>query len=473
MALKNPGGLALEDGNNQWTYEVLDRLVEERASQLFRLGGGPGVNVLLASQVTVEAVEMVHSVLRTGSTLLPINPLLGLQEEIVDKANPGIILVSKELENIFQPFLGSCVDRSGLFPGLESMGIWVSENVSGLKSDQASRSTNFPAALILTSGTEGKPKAIPVMSEALEHSACAVRSRLGLSTEDRWYASLSLGHVGGLALIHRTAFIGSTLLVRERFSTEGLVEVIETKRVSHTSVVPTMLNKILQIRGDKKAPPDLEALVVGGASTDAALLGKALSLGYPIVTTYGMTESCSQISTAPVELVKKKPGTVGAPIHGLEIKIGEDCEICVRGPTVADCVTDREGWFATGDLGEIDDDGHLWIRGRQKDIIITGGVNVDPVKVSNEIRCVPGVVEAVVVGLPHEVWGETVGALVVLESHGSMKESAMLKILSDRLSKPELPRMISFGTEIPTSANGKTDFEAVHLILSRFSSRVS
>ena len=102
MALKNPGGLALEDGNNQWTYEVLDRLVEERASQLFRLGGGPGVNVLLASQVTVEAVEMVHSVLRTGSTLLPINPLLGLQEEIVDKANPGIILVSKELENIFE-----------------------------------------------------------------------------------------------------------------------------------------------------------------------------------------------------------------------------------------------------------------------------------------------------------------------------------------------------------------------------------
>ena len=85
----------------------------------------------------------------------------------------------------------------------------------------------------------------------------------------------------------------------------------------------------------------------------------------------------------------------------------------------------------------------------------------------------PGVVEAVVVGLPHEVWGETVGALVVLESHGSMKESAMLEILSDRLSKPELPRMISFGTEIPTSANGKTDFEAVHLILSRFSSRVS
>ena len=141
------------------------------------------------------------------------------------------------------------------------MGVWVSENINGLKSDQASRSTNFPAALILTSGTEGKPKAIPVMSEALEHSACAVRSRLGLSTEDRWYASLSLGHVGGLALIHRTAFIGSTLLVRERFSTEGLVEVIETKRVSHTSVVPTMLHKILQIRGDKKAPPDLEALV--------------------------------------------------------------------------------------------------------------------------------------------------------------------------------------------------------------------
>lgn len=186
----------------------------------------------------------------------------------------------------------------------------------------------------------------------------------------------------------------------------------------------------------------------------------------PVVSTYGMTETCSQISTATVDLVKQKPGTVGTPIQGLEIRITEDKEVCVRGPTVANDATDGEGWLVTGDLGEIDNDGHLWIRGRQRDIIITGGVNVDPVRVSNEIRGVPGVVEAVVVGLLNEEWGETVGALVVLESDESMQESEILEILSEKLSKSELPRTLSFVAEIPTSPNGKTDFGKVRCILS-------
>ena len=467
MALENPHGLALECGENHWTYKELDSVVEERTSQLTTLGAGPGINVLLASEVNVEAVEMVHSVFRAGSTLVPVNPRLGLADGVLDQANPQIILVSKSLEKQFNPFLRNYEDRSESLIPSESMGIWVSKNPSEFKDGQGDRSANFPAALLWTSGTEGRPKTIPITHDALEHSAFAIKSRLGLGEADRWYASLSLGHVGGLALVHRAAWAGSTLLVDQGFSTEILIEMIEEKRVSHTSVVPTMLHGLIRVRGNKKVPAALQAIVVGGAPLDKSLLERALSLGYPIVSTYGMTETCSQISTATVDLVKQKPGTVGTPIQGLEIRITEDKEVCVRGPTVANDATDGEGWLVTGDLGEIDNDGHLWIRGRQKDIIITGGVNVDPVRVSNEIRGLPGVVEVVVVGLLHEVWGETVGALVVLESHESMKKSAMLKILSDRLSKSELPRTLSFVAEIPTSPNGKIDFEAVRLILSR------
>ena len=180
-----------------------------------------------------------------------------------------------------------------------------------------------------------------------------------------------------------------------------------------------------------------------------------------------MTETCSQVTTTPVGLVKQKPGTVGAPIDGLEIKIGEDREIWVRGPTVLDDSTDEEGWFATGDLGEIDEVGHLWINGRRRDIIITGGVNVDPVKVANEIRSLPGVLDAAVVGLLDEVWGETVGALVVPESQQSTGASAILEILEDRLSTSQLPRKLDFVTEIPTNQHGKIDRHAVRSILCR------
>ncbi len=469
MALENPYGLALEGSEIQWTYDELDKAVEERMSRLKTLGAGAGINVLLFSEVNIEAVEMVHSVFRTGSTLVPVNPRLGLTGEVLDRLNPQIILVSKTLREKVAPFLTSYEGWSESSIGSETMGIWVSRNPNELKPDQVYRFANFPAAFLVTSGTEGRPKTVPVTYQALEHSACAIKSRLNLSSTDRWFASLSLGHVGGLALVHRAAWNGSTLLVDQAFSTEILIEMIEKREISHTSVVPTMLHGLVRDRGDKQIPPTLRAMIVGGASLDASLLDRALSLGYPIVSTYGMTETCSQVSTAPAELVKQKPGTVGAPISGLEIKIVENNEICVRGPTVGTDAIDREGWFATGDLGEIDEDGHLWIKGRQKNIIITGGVNVDPERVANEIRCVSEVSDAVVVGLSDEVWGEIVGALVVLESHGSMKESAMLKILSGRLSKSELPRMLSFVREIPNSPNGKTDFEAVRLILSQVS----
>lgn len=467
MALENPDGLALEDGENQWTYEELDGLVEGGASQLLKLGVRPGINVLLVSEVNVTAVVMVHSVFRTGSTLVPVNPRSGLQEGLLDKSTPQIVLVSKQLERTSNSFLKNYEDRSELLIGSESLGIWASEGLNRNGSDRMDRSVNFPAAILLTSGTEGRPKMVPIMHEALEHSADAIKSRLSLSSQDRWYASLSVGHIGGLALVHRVAWIGSTLLVRAAFSVERLIEVVESQSASHISVVPTMLRQLLQGRGDKQSPTTLKALVVGGASIDASLLNRALSLGYPIVLTYGMTETCSQVTTTPVGLVKQKPGTVGAPIDGLEIKIGEDREIWVRGPTVLDDSTDEEGWFATGDLGEIDEVGHLWINGRRRDIIITGGVNVDPVRVANEIRSLPGVLDVAVVGLLDEVWGETVGALVVPESQQSMGASAILEILEDRLSTSQLPRKLDFVTEIPTNQNGKIDRHAVRSILCR------
>tara|TARA_B100000686_G_scaffold44261_2_gene46743 strand:- start:34420 stop:35820 length:1401 start_codon:yes stop_codon:yes gene_type:complete len=464
MALKNPHGLALEGPETQWTYAELDGVVEERASRLSTLGAGPGVKVLLASELNIEAVEVVHSVFRTRSTLVPVNPRLLLGNEAFDQVNPEIVLVSKTLRKKYSPLLKNYNDRSDLAVDSDLLSVWVSKNLDEFKPDQLDGSANLPAALIFTSGTEGISKTIQISHEALEHSAYAIGSRLSLAATDRWYASLSLGHVGGLALVHRAAWNGATLLVDGEFSTERLVGMIEDREITHTSLVPTMLHDLIGTRGTKQVPSSLKVLIVGGAPTNESLLNEALSLGYPIVLTYGMTETCSQVTTATVELVKQKPGTAGAPIHGLEVKI-DDEEIFVRGPTVASDVTDEEGWFATGDLGGIDESGHLWVRGRQRDIIITGGVNVDPLRVANEIREVAGVSDAVVVGLENERWGETVGALVVLESCESMSESAILEILSVKLSKSELPRTISFAERIPTSPNGKIDFATVQSLL--------
>ena len=465
IAQENPDALALDDGENSWTYRELDDAVETKTSQLLDLGAGPGITIALVSEVDALAVQYVHAAFRTGSTLAPINPRLGLQSAAIQKLNPQIVLLSKQDRPTLGSYFGEYEHRYDVVSVTGQVTTWTirrSEPSRCIKSDETGE---FPAALLSTSGTDGASKVIPIMHQGLDHSADSVRLRLGLSTEDRWYASLSLAHIGGLALIHRSAWTGSALLVKECFSINNLVDMIDIYGISHTSLVPTMLYQLLDSRAEKPIPATLKALLIGGAPMSKALLTRALEAGYPVASTYGMTETCSQVATASVELVKQKPGTVGAPIGSVEVKIAEDQEIWVRGPTVIGN-TSREGtWFATGDLGKLDEEGHLWVIGRERDIIITGGVNVDPLKVVEEIRSTPGVYDAAVIGFPDAVWGEVVGALVVTQSGESLDKAIILEALKGSLSKSEVPRLLSYAPEIPMNTNGKINRKAILEIL--------
>jgi O-succinylbenzoic acid--CoA ligase len=180
--------------------------------------------------------------------------------------------------------------------------------------------------------------------------------------------------------------------------------------------------------------------------------------------TYGLTEACSQVATAPPDLVAEKPGTSGLPIDGLELRIQKDGEIYVRGDTVSPGVADEEGWLATGDLGRLDGDGHLWITGRISDRIVTGGATVHPRSVEVVLEALPGVSAAAVVGIPDDVWGEAVVALIVLDPAGEVDPKALMAQARERLSASELPRRIEFTDSLPLTANGKTDRDSVRAL---------
>ena len=465
IAQENPNALALDDGEKAWTYRELDDAVEDRASQLLDLGAGPGITVALVSEVDALAVQYVHAVFRTGSILVPVSPRSGLQGTVIDQLNPQIVLLSKQTGLTSGSFCGEYEHRNDMVSVIGQFASWTIKNSDRRKRLKSEKTGELPAAFLLTSGTDGASKSVSIMHHALTHSADSVSLRLGLSNEDRWYASLSLAHIGGLALIHRAAWTGSALIVKAPFSIKNLVDMIDSYSISHTSLVPTMLYQLLDSRAGKPIPATLKALLIGGAPLSASLLTRALEESYPIVSTYGMTETCSQVATASVDLVKKKPGTVGAPIGGVEVKIAEDQEIWVRGPTVTDDVSDEVGWFATGDLGELDEEGHLWVIGRRRDIIITGGVNVDPLKVAEEIRTISGVYDVAVIGFPDTIWGEVVGALVVTQSGESLSRVIILEALKDSLSKSEVPRLLSYAPEIPMNANGKINRKAILKIL--------
>ena len=479
-ALARPDAPALDDGVRVWTYAELDAAVGRMARRLTPLGAGPGSTVALAAHPGVLSIQAVWAIPRTGAVLVPLNPRLGAAslERALDVTGPALILSTERdvgdveldadwmttLDDLPKP-VGEAGESPVMAPGSGPSAI---EPEPGAMTEPAPGATTEPelgpVALLWTSGTSGDPSAVPILASALEASARASVVRLGLTERDRWYASLSLGHVGGLALVHRAAYVGCTLLVRGRFSVEVLAELIGQEGLTHASLVPTMLSRLLDLRGGEPVPSTLRCLLIGGASASGALVPSALERGYSVALTYGLTEACSQVATAPPALVEEKPGTVGLPMDGLELRIEEDGEICVRGGTVSPSTTDGAGWLRTGDLGRLDDDGHLWISGRISDRIVTGGATVNPRSVESVLEGLPGVSAAAVAGLPDDVWGEVVVAVIVPDPGVEVDSTTLMARAGERLSASEVPRRLQFADELPLNTNGKIDRGAVRAV---------
>ena len=476
-ALARPDVPALDDGARVWTYAELDAAVGRMARRLVPLGAGPGSTVALVAHPNTLSIQAVWAVPRTGAVLAPLNPQLGSasMERALDSIGPDLILgTEKDLGDaaIDSDWITTLDDLPRPAGGAEGTGDHADRDEGGDErggADQVPASTaseSKPFALLWTSGTSGEPRALAMLSAALDESAGAAIARLGLTEADRWYASLSLGHVGGLALVYRAAHVGCTLLVRGRFSAKVLGELIDLEGLTHASLVPTMLRRFLDLRRGGPVPSTLRCLLVGGAAAGGTMVPESLEQGYPIALTYGLTEAGSQVATAPPDLVAEKPGTVGLPIEGLELRLQEDGEILVRGATVSPDAADVEGWLATGDVGRLDDDGHLWIAGRISDRIVTGGVTVDPRSVEAVLEGLPGVLAVAVAGLPDDDWGETVAALVVPEAEAGADPEALIGRARERLSASELPRRVEFVDALPVNTNGKIDRGAVREVFS-------
>jgi O-succinylbenzoic acid--CoA ligase len=246
-------------------------------------------------------------------------------------------------------------------------------------------------------------------------------------------------------------------------------------RPTHVSLVPTQLLRLMD--ESLGAPPQaLRCVLVGGAGTPRALLERALERGWPLALTYGLTEATSQVATSSPESTRRKPGSVGKPLDGVEVRIAQDGEILVRGRTLAmgyvgedaGPIVDEEGWHHSGDVGKQDEDGDLWVVGRRVDRIVSGGVTVDAMEVEEALRSHPGVADACVVGVPDPTWGERVAAWVEPTGSGDQLVAASLDAhLRPRLAAPKLPRHYRVERGLPRNANGKADRTRVREVLRR------
>jgi O-succinylbenzoic acid--CoA ligase len=392
-AAEVPEAEALRWGPRVWNFRGLAWAVAAAGEELRALGAGPGAAVALQATNGLRALTLAAATLEIGATLVLIHPRLtgGEVEALLDEARPAVF--AREEGLVRCPGAATFPSRIGV--------------------------------VMFTSGTSGRPRGALLSRPALAAAAAASQENLPVRPGDRWLLCLPLCHIGGFSILLRCLLGRGSVVLASRFRPDEVLALIEQHRPSLLSVVPTMLHGLLEAdhEGLLASP---RAVLVGGAAAPEALLSRCARQGVLALTTYGLTEACSQVTTQRPRARGTTEEGVGYPLPGValrlvddqgrEVEPGEVGRIQVQGPTVMDGYLGEaplREWLDTGDLGSLDPAGRLHVHARRTDLIVTGGENVYPAEVEGWLTAQAGVAEAMVFGVPDPVWGQIVAAAVV------------------------------------------------------------
>jgi o-succinylbenzoate---CoA ligase len=403
--------------------------LEAEAVAAARRLGSRGVRrdslVALTMRPGIEYTVALHALMKLGAIVCPLDSRLGPEERerALAGEQPAVELASPD-------------DMEGHEADLPLLG--------ELDLDQT-------FTRVLTSGTSGSPRPVPLTYGNHLWSAVGSAFNLGVEPSDRWLCCTPLFHVSGLTILVRSAIYGTTAVIHDGFDVDRVAESLERDGISIVSVVTTMLTRLLDAGAAIERP---RAILVGGGPVPDEVLSEALALGATVIQTYGLTESCSQVTTLSPDEAESKRGSAGRPLLTTHVRIA-DGEILVQGPTVAPGAADQDGWLHTGDSGRIDPDGFLWVEGRRDDVIITGGENVVPEEVEEVLAAHPDVVEAAVVGRPDPDWQNAIVAVVVTREGGMLEPEDLRNWCSARLAPFKVPKSFEVAEELPRTGSGK------------------
>ena len=406
-----PDAIALRAEDGVLRHGELLEAATLAAQRLTALGVRPGDRVGIALPARRAFAETLHGCLLLGAPALPIDLRLKPAERRRLTRSCAAVVT--------QP-LDGLADTGAPLAGTHDLGA--------------------PAIVVHTSGTTSGPRPVELTFGNWLWSALGSAAALGVQPDDAWLCTLPLSHVGGLSILVRSTIYATSVVLHERFDAEAAADELAT-RATLVSVVPTTLARLLD--AGLRHPPRLRAALVGGAPIAPALLERAAAAGVPTVSTYGLTEACSQVSTG------------GPPLFCTRVRIGPAREILVAGPTVAPGALSGDGWLHTGDEGALDGDGNLVVTGRAGDTIITGGENVAPAEVEAVLESHPAVAEAAVHGAADPEWGQRVVATIVLAPGRTATEDELRSYCRVRLAGYKMPRVYKFCPELPRTASGK------------------
>jgi len=447
-ARTTPERVAIETAAGAWTYAQLDERSDEVAASL-----EPGSRVSTLTGNTADHVAVFFACAKAGALLHPLSWRLSPTEiaHQLDDADPAVLLAEDEHRALAEAALELATVR----PALE---LPTPTRQGGVPEP------DDPLLLIYTSGTTGKPK-----GALLTHANCfwtnlSLDLATGLTGDDVVLQVLPQFHCGGWNVQSILGWWkGATVVIEPGFDAAYALELIERERVTTMMGVPA--NYLFMTEEPGFADADLSSLrlaIVGGAPMPVSLLATWAARGVDIVQGYGLTEAAPNVLCLPPEDARRKAGSAGRPYAYVECRLSDDGELLVRGPNVfagywrnpeATAAAFRDGWLATGDLAERDAEGDYRIRGRLRELVVSGGENVYPAEIEAVLHEHPDVVEAAVVGVPDERWGEVCAAFVVLRA--PVGEDELADHCRARLARFKVPKSFHVVDELPRNSLGK------------------
>ncbi|NTW53643.1 MAG: o-succinylbenzoate--CoA ligase [Chlorobaculum sp.] len=415
---------AIITAERHWSFADLDGDTARIAAAFEAKGLLLGDIVALVAPNSASLLLALMALMRMGAVAAPVNHRFPANhiEGVLARLNPAMTLDASALETFVADALARTESR---FTAASDM--------------------SRPVSIIHTSASSGKPKAAMHSLSNHYYSAKGSAENLPFGPGDCWLLSLPLYHVGGYSMLYKCLIDGGALAVPS--PDESLTESLASFPVTHLSLVPTQLYRMLRADGGPERLQRLKALLLGGSAVSEPLLREAVGEKIPLYLTYGSTEMSTQVTTSPAPVTSAE-GDSGVVLTYREVAIAEDGEILVKG----ECLfmgyfdesglrtgRDSDGWFHTGDMGELSEDGRLTVLGRKDSMFISGGENIHPEEIEKALCSIDGIEEAVVVPAPDVEYGMRPVAWIKVQKQGGPDDATIITSLRGTLGRLKTP----------------------------------
>jgi len=476
----NPDKIAIEFNDKQISFSELDKNSNKIANGLIRLGLKKGDRVAQFLGNGLELVYFFLGALKAGAVVVPMNTYYKEIEvqHILNNSGAELILVNNEKLKIIENCKDKLKSLKRIITVEENNNYKSFGNIIKNFSDQdinVEIKDDDGSIIFYTSGTTGKSKGAFLTHKNIESNLQALKEAWHWTEKDKLLLTLPLYHIHGLGVALCGSFYNAnSIILRKKFISEEILPLIQDHKCTMFMGVPTMYIKILETKDKGKYDVSSMRLFISGSAPLSSDTFNEFEkvFRHKILERAGMSETMMNFSN-PYE-GKRKPGTVGLPLHEVKVRIvdknfndvkqGQEGEILLKGPNVLkeywsfpgyNGESFRDGWFMTGDIGKMDEDNYISFVGREKEVIISGGLNIYPREVEETIDQHPEVVESAVIGIPDKIFGESVKAYVVLKENAKATEEEIINLCKLKIANYKKPKYVEFIKELPKTNTGK------------------